>query len=75
MPNSRSACDWIEWVLIEETLKGFIPQAFPQLLDLGHHIRDGNLMVDENKVRAIQEWNLPTREQASQKGMELYKVN
>lgn len=28
---------------------------------LGHKIRDGKLSMDENKMRAIQEWDPPTK--------------
>ncbi|KAL6312910.1 hypothetical protein AAG906_016058 [Vitis piasezkii] len=28
---------------------------------LGHHIRDGKLMMDNSKVKAIQEWDPPTK--------------
>lgn len=28
---------------------------------LGHHIKDGKLMLDDNKVNAIQEWDLSTK--------------
>ncbi|RVW39408.1 hypothetical protein CK203_099493 [Vitis vinifera] len=29
---------------------------------LGHRIKDGKLMMDDNKVKAIQEWDPPTKE-------------
>ena len=28
---------------------------------LGHRVKDGKLMMDESKIKAIQEWDLPTK--------------
>ena len=35
--------------------------ALGELGFLGHCIKDGKLMMDESKIKAIQEWDLPTK--------------
>ena len=41
--------------------KGKFSFALGEVGFLGHRIMDGKLMIDENKIKAIQEWDAPTK--------------
>ena len=38
-----------------------VPFVQDEVMFLGHRIKDGKLMMDDAKVKAIQEWEPPTK--------------